>query len=286
MDSIYGNDTQDYGDYLIGEGQELDDVSQRFNAVDRAIQGIQIFTTHERDLSTFRTLQELQEWVSSACDLSQVKPKVSLLRGDIASAAYEEFVGRGKESGVPVFHFVALDGREVHLHPIDKGLWHEDMSVEEWFSATEMSESHGWQVPKLRLDFSASHGDYLRESYMTAQGSLLAPHLETGEDGPTQIEEHDLVVISFDGQFQVLALPRIDTMVNVHVKDDGFQAAITAHYAPPRKRYLEEFRKHRKTWATWYASNADISSEELEAGAVKVETLVAEKLAKESEAGR
>lgn len=285
MDSIYGNDTQDYGEYLVGEGEELEDLSKRFNSVDRAIKGYQLFTTHERDLSTFRTLEELQEWLSEACHLSQHKPTVRLFPGSIASAGYEAYVEGGKEAGIPAMHFLALEGREVHLHPIDKGLWHKDLGTDEWFIATDMSESHGWQQPKLRLDFNASHGDYLRESYMTTLGSLIDQYLETGEDGPTQIEKNDLVVISFDGQSQILVLPRIDTMVNVHVKDDGFQVEITAHYAPPRKRYLKEFRRHRKTWASWYASDADITSEELEAGAVKVEKFVAEKLAQESEAG-
>lgn len=161
------------------------------------------------------------------------------------------------------------------MHPLEKHVWGPHVSLPEWFAPTAMSEGHGWETPRIRLDFSQEPREQLRETYMCTLLNFVKPFLkDVSSRSQTYIDESDVIVFSFEASGQVLAVPSRESLLNVTIDQDGFGAEITCHYAPPRKRYLSDFRAHREQWSRWYDNEPALSPAELEAGASKMERAV------------
>lgn len=278
-------DRTEYGPYLVGDGTELHTLTTPHDTVTNALNGFQLYTVHERDLTSFASLEEIQEWLNNACELSQIKPQLRVMRGTHATQLTQLIAEQSTRDSIPTFHFEDQSPAGIHFHPLEKGIYTDAEGTQHWYQADHSSEVHGWEEPLLCVEAPEPGTPVIQEGYLCAMHSHIA-HVLTGisetDPAPTLLYPGDLIVIFFSEDELAFVAPIAHTMLNVTVAKDGFETTLTGNYAPPRKRLLRASRAHREHWANWYDADAPIPDAQLHGETRRIEQLLTQLLAQET----
>lgn len=281
-------DLTDYGSYLVGDGITLEEINTRYDPVERAIRGYGIYTVHERDLGSFESMNQLQDWLEDASELSQARLCAWKLDTAPLSQLFEKLESEGLVPGLPVAHIVGNEASGYDSYSHERRI-DTRKGAPGCYAPLESTGTHGYVTPTLQGICKERGRVQLEEVYLAVSRRFLADYLFDTDDADRSAAKFgadDWVLVGFEGESFVLMLPLQGTMLNVRVFNDGFNAQLTAHFAAPRKSFLLANRDHRDRWKKWYEAGSGLGADEAEQATARLEHTITILLADDPHSGQ